>query len=106
MADFGATELETFRADARAWLEANFPPSMKGRGDIAAAETPVPVEGDYRLWKERVGAKGWGVPTWPAAYGGGGLSAGEVRVLREEMARPRDTRKNRKPGPPVRYGPP
>src|SRR5205814_1181366 len=32
------------------------------------------------------GAKGWGTPTWPAAYGGGGLSRQEARVLAEEMA--------------------
>ena len=31
MADFGAdVELETFRGEARAWLEANFPASLKG----------------------------------------------------------------------------
>jgi alkylation response protein AidB-like acyl-CoA dehydrogenase len=30
--------------------------------------------------------KGWGCPTWPAAYGGGGLSASEARILAEEMA--------------------
>jgi len=86
MADFGAAELDAFRAEARAWLDEHFPPSMKGRGDIAASEAPVPVEGDYKLWKEAMGAKGWGVPTWPKAYGGGGLSAAETRVLREEMA--------------------
>jgi alkylation response protein AidB-like acyl-CoA dehydrogenase len=86
MADFGAAELDAFRADARAWLEENFPSSMKGRGDIAAAEAPVPLEGDYKLWKEAMGARGWGVPTWPKQYGGGGLSAAEARVLREEMA--------------------
>jgi alkylation response protein AidB-like acyl-CoA dehydrogenase len=34
-----------------------------------------------------MGAKGWGTPTWPAEYGGGGLSRAEARVLAEEMAR-------------------
>ena len=58
MADFGSTELTGFRADARAWLEANFPPALKNRNDIAASEAPVPVEGDYKLWKEAMGAKG------------------------------------------------
>jgi hypothetical protein len=42
---------------------------------------------DARLWRERIGAKGWGVATWPAAYGGGGLSRAKARVLAEEMAR-------------------
>ncbi|HEX5377086.1 MAG TPA: acyl-CoA dehydrogenase family protein [Phenylobacterium sp.] len=87
MADFGATELDAFRAEVRAWLAENFPPSLKGRSDIANAEAPVPVEGDYKVWKERMGAKGWGVPTWPTQYGGGGLSAAQTRVLRDEMAK-------------------
>jgi alkylation response protein AidB-like acyl-CoA dehydrogenase len=33
-----------------------------------------------------MGERGWGTPTWPAALGGGGLSATQARVLREEMA--------------------
>ncbi|MCA6225605.1 acyl-CoA dehydrogenase family protein, partial [Phenylobacterium sp.] len=87
MADFGAQDNVAFRAEVRDWLEANFPPSLKNRHDIAASEAPVPVEGDYAIWKTRMGEKGWGVPTWPAAYGGGGLSAADARILREEMAR-------------------
>ena len=86
MADFGGADLDAFRTEARTWLAENFPPSLKSRSDIAAAEAPVPVEGDYKLWKERMGAKGWGVPTWPSEYGGGGLNSAEARVLREEMA--------------------
>ena len=86
MADQGAVGLESFRVEARTWLEDNFPASMKGRTDIANSESPVPVEGDYKLWKQRMGAKGWGVPTWPAQYGGGGLTVAQSRVLREEMA--------------------
>ncbi len=31
--------------------------------------------------------RGWTVPDWPAAYGGGGLSPAEAKVLRQEMAR-------------------
>ena len=46
MADFGAQDNTAFRAEARAWLEASFPPSLKNRHDIAASEAPVPVEGD------------------------------------------------------------
>ena len=34
-----------------------------------------------------MGAKGWGTPTWPKEYGGGGLSSAEARVLQQEMAR-------------------
>ena len=31
-------------------------------------------------------ARGWTVPDWPKDYGGGGLSAAETKVLKEEMA--------------------
>ena len=34
-----------------------------------------------------MGAKGWTAPMWPAAYGGGGLSADENRVLQQELKR-------------------
>ena len=89
MADFSGADLDTFRAEAREWLEANFPASL--RGDRAALEAAVLVPsqptGDLAVWKERMGAKGWGVPTWPTQYGGGGLSRDEARVLAEEMGR-------------------
>jgi alkylation response protein AidB-like acyl-CoA dehydrogenase len=34
-----------------------------------------------------MGEKGWGVPTWPKEYGGGGLSQAEGRVVTQELAR-------------------
>jgi len=89
MADFGGPDLEAFRADAREWLEANFPKSLAKdvAGQTAALMSPEKPTGDLAVWKERMGAKGWGVPTWPKAYGGGGLSAPEARVLAQEMAK-------------------
>ena len=86
MADGVSTDLEAFRIEVRDWLKHNFPPSLVGRSDLAALESPAPVEGDYKLWKERMADRGWGVPTWPAAYGGGGLSSAQAKILRQEMA--------------------
>ena len=90
MADFGSSaELDAFRTEAREWLEENFPKSLRKDPDIvsrAVMEGPKPT-GDVDLWRQRIGAKGWGTPTWPKAYGGGGLSAAEAKVLAEEMAR-------------------
>jgi alkylation response protein AidB-like acyl-CoA dehydrogenase len=84
----GDIELDGFRAEARAWLEANFPPSLKGKaGQAYAASEGGEFEGDLLAWKQRMGAKGWGAPTWPAKYGGGGLSSAEARVLSQEMGR-------------------
>jgi len=31
--------------------------------------------------------KGWGTPTWPKEYGGGGLSGPQAQVLQQEMNR-------------------
>jgi alkylation response protein AidB-like acyl-CoA dehydrogenase len=89
MADFGGAELDAFRTEARDWLAANFPPSLgKDRAALEAAIlSPAAPTGDLAVWKERMGAKGWGTPTWPAQYGGGGLSPPQARVLAEEMNR-------------------
>ncbi|HEY2047776.1 MAG TPA: acyl-CoA dehydrogenase family protein [Caulobacteraceae bacterium] len=86
MADFGG-ELETFRAEARGWLEQNFPAALRNDPAIqtAAMMGERPSE-DAELWRRRMAEKGWGTPTWPKAYGGGGLSRPEARVLAEEMA--------------------
>jgi alkylation response protein AidB-like acyl-CoA dehydrogenase len=85
-------ELESFRAETRAWLEANCPPEMR---------TPMRDESDacwggrnavfqsqaQKVWLERMATRGWTVPDWPKAYGGGGLSPAETKILRQEMAR-------------------
>ena len=88
MADFGG-ELDVFRTEARAWLEANFPASLRRGADAPSAdpEAAETTSADAELWKRRMGEKGWGVPTWPAEYGGGGLTPAEARVLRDEMER-------------------
>ncbi len=85
MADFGAES--GFRAEAKTWLEANFPLTLKGD---PAAQMAAAMGGresvDAKAWREAMGAKGWGTPTWPAQYGGGGLSRADARILAEEMA--------------------
>ncbi len=81
MADFGG-EVETFRAEVRTWLDANFPPALKGVSPPEGRD----LGADQDAWRRAMGAKGWGVPTWPQAYGGGGLSAAQARVIGEELA--------------------
>lgn len=89
MAEADIEHLEAFRAEARTWLQENFPPSLAKDAQAQAygAQSLDPPQGDMALWKERMGEKGWGVPTWPRNYGGGGLSSAEARVLAEEMAK-------------------
>ncbi|PZQ64125.1 MAG: acyl-CoA dehydrogenase [Phenylobacterium zucineum] len=87
MADFGA-EVETFRTEVRDWLEANFPKSLAKEPMAQVAQmSGQPESDDARAWRKAMGAKGWGVPTWPKEHGGGGLSAAQTRVLQEEMAK-------------------
>jgi alkylation response protein AidB-like acyl-CoA dehydrogenase len=87
MADFGGEDLQAFREEAKTWLEANFPEALKRDPAAQMAAAMGGKEGpDAKLWRERMGAKGWGTPTWPAQYGGGGLSRPQARVLAEEMA--------------------
>ena len=84
------TDLDTFRAETRAWLEANCPAEMREpvRSDKDAVWggrdqsmlTPAQKE-----WMDKMGARGWTVPDWPKEYGGGGLSPAETKILREEM---------------------
>ncbi len=91
MSHIDTAELEAFRAETRAWLEANCPPEVRGPagmddgiwgGRNATFKTP-----GHKLWLERMGAKGWAGPEWPAEYGGGGLSREQAKILGQEMRR-------------------
>ena len=86
------SDLESFRAETRAWLDDNCPEEMR---DGATGERNICWGGRnwkfqseaQKVWLERMAAKGWTVPAWPSEYGGGGLSKAEVKVLKEEMKR-------------------
>ncbi len=84
------TELTSFRAGTRAWLEANCPAEMRSpmtsEEDICWAGRHWTFASDaQRQWLERMAGRGWTVPTWPRDYGGGGLSVDEAKVLAQEM---------------------
>lgn len=86
------TDLESFRAETRAWLEANCPPEMRepvrDEDDIYWGGRRATFKNDaQRAWLEAAIAKGYTVPMWPKEYGGAGLSPAEAKVLREEMGR-------------------
>ena len=86
------SDLETFRAEARAWLEENCPAEMrtpaKGDEDVCWGGRNFVFQSEaQKLWLERCVAKGYTVPDWPKAYGGAGLSPQETKILRQEMAK-------------------
>jgi acyl-CoA dehydrogenase len=82
--------LDSFRADTRAWLDANCPAAMRepirSEEDICWGGRNWKFQSDaQRHWLEVMARRGWTVPEWPQQYGGGGLSAAEARVLKDEM---------------------
>jgi alkylation response protein AidB-like acyl-CoA dehydrogenase len=75
--------LETFRLQVRAWLKSNFPASLAGWApQMGGGEAGDP---EAERWKAAICGVGWATPTWPSAYGGGGLTSAQARVLRAEI---------------------
>lgn len=85
-------ELQAFRAETREWLEANCPQEMRqpvtSDGDVCWGGRKWRFKNEaQKQWLERTAAKGWTVPEWPKAYGGGGLSKEQAKILAQEMHR-------------------
>jgi alkylation response protein AidB-like acyl-CoA dehydrogenase len=84
-------DLDQFRTETRAWLEANCPASMRTPATeeevVWGGRKQVFTNPDSKVWLDRMAAKGWTAPTWPKAYGGGGLSKAEAIVLDQEIRR-------------------
>lgn len=79
-------ELDIYRDEVRAWLEANLPrrrgPALRGGHDI----TPEQLAADRALQKKVYEAGYVGI-TVPVEYGGQGLTAAHQRVWNEESSR-------------------
>jgi alkylation response protein AidB-like acyl-CoA dehydrogenase len=75
-------EEEAFRAEARAWLEANVPKSARpAAGDLHARR-------DFDMaWQRTMFDAGWAGINWPKEYGGRGASLMEQVIWYEEYAR-------------------
>lgn len=85
-------DMETFRRDVAAWLQASAPMSIAGTmlsndEGIWGGRKAVFPSPDARRWLEIMAERGWTAPAWPREYGGGGLSAPEAKVLQQELAR-------------------
>ena len=83
---------EEFRAELRAWLEANCPEEMRdGRmsegGICWGGKNWVFTSDAQKQWLERCAAKGYTVPTWPENCGGAGLNREQEKIFTEEMGR-------------------
>ena len=86
------SDLDQFRSEIRAWIEANCPPEMRtparGDDDVCWGGRNFVFQSEaQKQWLERCAEKGLTVPDWPKAYGGAGLSAAETKIFRQEIAR-------------------
>ena len=86
------SDLDQFRSEIRAWIEANCPPEMRtpvrGDDDVCWGGRNFVFQSEaQKQWLERCTEKGLTVPDWPKAYGGAGLSAAETKIFRQEIAR-------------------
>jgi acyl-CoA dehydrogenase len=86
------SDLETFRAETRAWLEANCPPEMRepvrDEDDVCWGGRDWKFKNDaQKAWFDACVAKGYTVPDWPKAYGGAGLTPEQSKILKQEMSR-------------------
>jgi alkylation response protein AidB-like acyl-CoA dehydrogenase len=83
--------LDDFRSEVRAWLQANAPEAIRAlpvnpqSGGNWGGRRPHWDHPEMQVWLERAAEKGYTAPTWPAEYGGGGLSVDEAKLLAEEM---------------------
>ena len=82
---------DVFRIEVREWLEQHAPPDLMGhdgRDELywggRHPELPHPSS---RAWCAMCAERGFTAPTWPVAYGGGGLSRAEERILHQELHR-------------------
>jgi acyl-CoA dehydrogenase len=86
------TDLDPFRSETRTWLEANCPAEMRApirsEADLCWGGRNWVFQSDaQKSWLEIMATRGWTVPDWPEAYGGGGLTPEQAIVLKEEMQR-------------------
>jgi alkylation response protein AidB-like acyl-CoA dehydrogenase len=85
--DFDFTDKQqNFRLEVRAWLEANVPAELRGRG-FASSRADLEAVRRLRNWQRTLYKAGYVGMDWPTEYGGRGASLVEQVMFYEEMSR-------------------
>jgi alkylation response protein AidB-like acyl-CoA dehydrogenase len=79
-------EAEAFRAEFRAWLDANVTDDVRGLRGSLAFDDPQQLL-THREWNARLADAGYAAIAWPADYGGRGADVMEQVVWAEELHR-------------------
>ena len=74
---------DAFRADIRAWLDANLPQALRTK----VLDHKRLSRDDYASWHKLLGTRGWSVVAWPKEHGGPGWNATQRHIWDEECAR-------------------
>jgi alkylation response protein AidB-like acyl-CoA dehydrogenase len=86
--DFLDTPAEArFRAEVRAWFEANAEPAQKNDLFRMASGREAEIVASAREWQKRLHDAGWAGITWPREHGGRGGTAVEQMIFNQEKAR-------------------
>jgi alkylation response protein AidB-like acyl-CoA dehydrogenase len=85
--DFDFTDKQqSFRQEVRAWLAANVPADLRGRG-FASSRADLEAVRRLRDWQRTLYKAGYVGMDWPTEYGGRGASLVEQVMFYEEMSR-------------------
>ncbi|MRV72719.1 pimeloyl-CoA dehydrogenase large subunit [Duganella sp. FT92W] len=76
-------EDQAFRAEVRAFLDANLPADLQRKVQRHLRLT----RDDYVRWHKIVAKQGWAAPAWPVEHGGPGWNAVQRHIWEEECAR-------------------
>lgn len=85
------SDLDAYRAEARAWVRSNAPESLRGTSGSGPFEgywggsRCEEADPDVLRWRDACIDKGWTAPSWPKEYGGGGLSHDQEEIIHAEM---------------------
>jgi alkylation response protein AidB-like acyl-CoA dehydrogenase len=78
-------EQQRFRAEVRAWFEANVPPGITRKPKSPQESLDIYIR--RRDLGRKLGEKGWNYPLGSPEYGGGGFDVDHVIILEEEADR-------------------
>ena len=77
---FSAEEL-AFRAEVRAFIDAELAPSLRRK----VAEGRALHKHEIVAWQQRLNTRGWATPAWPREHGGPGWSAVQRYIFLDEL---------------------
>ena len=78
-----STADNAFRAEVRAWLEANLPADLQAKVQNHRRMSKA----DYVRWHKILAGRGWAAPNWPIEWGGAGWTATQRHIFDDECAR-------------------